>query len=112
GRFVMVYDFPSDRMVPLRDADGHTMYLTGDGASPEGDRPFLDAIDMQTGRTRVTTTNLSHRLPIQRARALSPGASRPPSRRISSGVRRGVMLSPSSRSLPIRHRRLLVLRAN
>src|SRR6185437_11227680 len=49
GRFVMVYDFPSDRMVPLRDADGHTMYLTGDGASPEGDRPFLDAIDMQTG---------------------------------------------------------------
>ena len=49
GRFVMVYDFPSDRMVPLRGADGHTMYLTGDGASPEGDRPFLDAIDMQTG---------------------------------------------------------------
>jgi len=49
GRFVMVYDFASDRMVPLRAADGHTMYLTGDGGSPEGDRPFLDAINMQDG---------------------------------------------------------------
>lgn len=49
GRFVMVYDFTDDRMVPLRATDGHTMYLTGDGASPEGDRPFLDAIDMQNG---------------------------------------------------------------
>ena len=52
GQFVMVYDFASDRMVPLRAADGHTMYLTGDGASPEGDRPFLDAIDMQNGNKR------------------------------------------------------------
>ena len=49
GRFVMVYDLSNDRMVPLRAADGHTMYLTGDGASPAGDRPFLDAIDMQSG---------------------------------------------------------------
>jgi len=49
GRFVMVYDAASDRMVPLRGADGHTMYLTGDGASAEGDRPFLDAIDMRDG---------------------------------------------------------------
>ncbi|HWG33612.1 MAG TPA: prolyl oligopeptidase family serine peptidase [Gemmatimonadaceae bacterium] len=52
GRFVMVYDATSDRMVPLRAADGHTMYLTGDGASAEGDRPFLDAIDMQNGAKR------------------------------------------------------------
>ncbi|MES2359127.1 MAG: prolyl oligopeptidase family serine peptidase [Gemmatimonadota bacterium] len=52
GRFVMVYDAASDRLVPLRSADGHTMYLTGDGASAEGDRPFLDAIDMQNGSKR------------------------------------------------------------
>lgn len=52
GRFVMVYDLASDRMAPLRAADGHTMYLTGDGASPEGDRPYLDAIDMQNGNKR------------------------------------------------------------
>lgn len=52
GQFVMVYDFASDRMVPLRAADGHTMYLTGDGASADGDHPFLDAIDMQNGSTR------------------------------------------------------------
>jgi dipeptidyl aminopeptidase/acylaminoacyl peptidase len=51
GRFVRVYDFASDRMVPLRSADGSTFYLTGDGASPAGDRPFLDAIDMKTGST-------------------------------------------------------------
>lgn len=61
GRFVMVYDFASDRMVPLRAADGHTMYLTGDGASPEGDRPFLDAIDMQNGsRHRIWQNTGDH----------------------------------------------------
>jgi dipeptidyl aminopeptidase/acylaminoacyl peptidase len=49
GRFARVYDFASDRMVPLRAADGNTLYLLGDGASPEGDRPFLDAIDMRNG---------------------------------------------------------------
>ncbi len=49
GRFARVYDFATDRLVPLRAADGHTLYLLGDGASPEGDRPFLDAIDMRTG---------------------------------------------------------------
>lgn len=48
GRFVRVYDFGSDRMVPLRAPDGRTLYLLGDGASVEGDRPFLDAIDIQS----------------------------------------------------------------
>jgi dipeptidyl aminopeptidase/acylaminoacyl peptidase len=52
GRFVRVYDFASDRQVPLRAADGHTFYLLGDGASSEGDRPFLDAIDMENGNKR------------------------------------------------------------
>ncbi len=49
GRLVRVYDAASDRLVPLRTADGQTFYLTGDGASPSGDRPFVDAIDLKTG---------------------------------------------------------------
>lgn len=49
GRLVRVYDVASDRLVPLRTADGQTFYLTGDGASPSGDRPFVDAIDLKTG---------------------------------------------------------------
>jgi dipeptidyl aminopeptidase/acylaminoacyl peptidase len=34
--------------------DGHQIYLRGDGASPEGDRPFLDQLDL----TDVTTRRL------------------------------------------------------
>jgi dipeptidyl aminopeptidase/acylaminoacyl peptidase len=34
--------------------DGHQIYLRGDGASPEGDRPFLDQMDL----TDVTTRRL------------------------------------------------------
>ena len=49
GRFARVYDYASDRMVPLRAVDGHTFYLLGDGASAEGDRPFLDSFDMRDG---------------------------------------------------------------
>jgi dipeptidyl aminopeptidase/acylaminoacyl peptidase len=31
--------------------DGHTLFLTGQGASPEGNRPFLRTLDLQTGET-------------------------------------------------------------
>jgi dipeptidyl aminopeptidase/acylaminoacyl peptidase len=34
--------------------DGHQIYLRGDGASPDGDRPFLDQLDL----TEVTTRRL------------------------------------------------------
>ena len=30
---------------------GDTIYLAGDGASPQGSRPFLDRLDLSTGRT-------------------------------------------------------------
>lgn len=30
---------------------GKTLYLTGQGASPEGDRPFIDSYDLKTGKT-------------------------------------------------------------
>ena len=39
------------RPVMLRTADGRHAYLVGEGASPEGDRPFLDRIELATGRT-------------------------------------------------------------
>ncbi|MBL8996351.1 MAG: S9 family peptidase [Gemmatimonadetes bacterium] len=32
-------------------ADGNSAFLSGNGASPEGDRPFLDRIDLATGKT-------------------------------------------------------------
>jgi dipeptidyl aminopeptidase/acylaminoacyl peptidase len=31
--------------------DGTTLHLTGSGASPEGDRPFFDALDLKSGET-------------------------------------------------------------
>lgn len=37
----------------LRRADGgKTLFLVGEGASPEGDRPFLDAFDLATRKSR------------------------------------------------------------
>jgi dipeptidyl aminopeptidase/acylaminoacyl peptidase len=39
------------RDVILTAGDGNTIFLIGDGASPEGDRPFLDARDLSTGET-------------------------------------------------------------
>lgn len=32
-------------------ADGRSAFLTGSGASPEGDRPFLDRLDLATGKS-------------------------------------------------------------
>jgi dipeptidyl aminopeptidase/acylaminoacyl peptidase len=40
------------RPVLLRSADAGRIYLAGPGASPEGDRPFLDEYDLTTGATR------------------------------------------------------------
>ncbi|MEM7356535.1 MAG: prolyl oligopeptidase family serine peptidase, partial [Acidobacteriota bacterium] len=39
---------PLGRPVLRTSDDGSTLYLVGDGASPEGDRPFLDAYDLET----------------------------------------------------------------
>jgi len=45
---------PNGHTVLLTDQHRQTIYLTGDGASPEGDRPFIDAFDV----TSKTTTRL------------------------------------------------------
>src|SRR5712675_1703020 len=51
GTWVYVLDPANDRFVPLRSSDGKSLYLRGDGASAEGDRPFLDRFDIATGKT-------------------------------------------------------------
>lgn len=38
------------RPVLLTSRDGKFAYLTGDGASPEGDRPFIDRLELATGK--------------------------------------------------------------
>lgn len=40
----------------LVDADGESIYRLGEGASPEGDRPFLDKVNLRAG----TSTRLFH----------------------------------------------------
>lgn len=42
---------PNGTRVLLTSGDGRRAYLEGPGGSPEGDRPFLDEIDLSTGRT-------------------------------------------------------------
>ena len=40
------------RYVLLTDKKGETLYLTGTGASPEGNRPFVDSYDLASGETK------------------------------------------------------------
>jgi dipeptidyl aminopeptidase/acylaminoacyl peptidase len=51
GNLVYVQDPASDRYIPLRSSDGKYLYLRGSGASPEGDRPFLDRFDLTTAKS-------------------------------------------------------------
>jgi dipeptidyl aminopeptidase/acylaminoacyl peptidase len=51
GAFVTVASGRYGRRVVLTTLDGRYAYLTGAGASAEGDRPFLDRIELATGKT-------------------------------------------------------------
>jgi dipeptidyl aminopeptidase/acylaminoacyl peptidase len=51
GSWVLVQDPATERFVPLRSTDGRYLYLRGTGASPEGDRPFIDRFDVATNKT-------------------------------------------------------------
>ena len=51
GQWVLVPDPVTDRLVPLRSSDGKYLYLRGNGASPEGEKPFLDRFDIATGKS-------------------------------------------------------------
>jgi dipeptidyl aminopeptidase/acylaminoacyl peptidase len=49
GSFVTDQNSYGRRVLYFGD-NGKTMYLTGQGASPEGDRPFIDKYDIKTGK--------------------------------------------------------------
>ncbi|HET7696095.1 MAG TPA: prolyl oligopeptidase family serine peptidase [Vicinamibacterales bacterium] len=53
GSLMYRYDLASDRQLPITSPDGRFYYLTGPGASKEkdGDRPYLDRMEIATGRT-------------------------------------------------------------
>jgi dipeptidyl aminopeptidase/acylaminoacyl peptidase len=50
GLWVLVLDPVTDRLVPLRSSDGKYLYLRGNGASPEGEKPFIDRFNLATGK--------------------------------------------------------------
>ena len=50
GSFVTTRDARGRQVLHLTP-DGQSAFLRGTGASPEGDRPFLDKIDLASGRT-------------------------------------------------------------
>jgi dipeptidyl aminopeptidase/acylaminoacyl peptidase len=50
GSPVMVRN-PQGRLVLQTTDDGKSLFLTSSGASPEGDRPFLDIYDLDTGES-------------------------------------------------------------
>ena len=43
---------PTGKRVLLTADDGKTLFLAGEGASPEGNRPFLDELDLTTQETK------------------------------------------------------------
>lgn len=43
---------PNGRAVLMTAEGGNILYLVGDGASPEGNRPFLDRFDLRTGSSQ------------------------------------------------------------
>jgi dipeptidyl aminopeptidase/acylaminoacyl peptidase len=51
GRPVMTATPTGDQVV-LQSADGRYLYLAGPGASPQGEHPFLDRLDLRTLRTQ------------------------------------------------------------
>ena len=53
GNLMYQYDPASDRQVPITSPDGRYFYLTGPGASKDkdGDRPYLDRMEVATGKT-------------------------------------------------------------
>jgi dipeptidyl aminopeptidase/acylaminoacyl peptidase len=53
GNLMFQYDPAADRSLPITSPDGRWYYLTGPGASKEkdGDRPYLDRMDIATGKT-------------------------------------------------------------
>ena len=65
GNFVMTTDARGQSVLALAP-DGKSAFLIGQGASPEGDRPFLDRLDLASGKaTRLFhSTAPSYEVPV------------------------------------------------
>jgi len=107
--------FPITRMTATGDVaiqrTGDWIYLSGTGASPQGDRPFLDRLNLITrkrsgcGAPTRSTTNRDRVARRRRERVSSPGVSPAPSRPITSCARGpSCGRSPLSRIPPAAHR--------
>jgi dipeptidyl aminopeptidase/acylaminoacyl peptidase len=60
GRFVKVHNLQG-MPVLLTTRDRRSAFLMGEGASPEGDRPFVDRLDLQSGKaTRLFRSEAPH----------------------------------------------------
>jgi len=82
GSFVTTMG-PFGRSVLLLSADGASAYLTGAGASEEGDRPFLDRLDLRSAKTtRLWRSAAPHYEEV--VAVLDPAASRLITRREST----------------------------
>jgi dipeptidyl aminopeptidase/acylaminoacyl peptidase len=51
GALLYKYDVASDRSLPVMSSDRRYFYLSGTGASKTGDRPYLDRMEIATGKT-------------------------------------------------------------
>ncbi|UTH73729.1 prolyl oligopeptidase family serine peptidase [Chromobacterium sp. IIBBL 290-4] len=51
GSPAMVFNHDGQRLLQI-GADGDSLYLLGDGASPEGDRPFIDQLSLSTKQSK------------------------------------------------------------
>ncbi|NIO27718.1 MAG: prolyl oligopeptidase family serine peptidase [Candidatus Latescibacteria bacterium] len=50
--YPLMRELPNGHSVLLTSEQGNTIYLVGDGASPEGDRPFIDSYDLMRKETK------------------------------------------------------------
>jgi dipeptidyl aminopeptidase/acylaminoacyl peptidase len=74
GRPVMT-PTPAGDLVLLQSTDGRYLYLAGQGASPQGQHPFLDRLDLKTLRTRRLFASADPYYEVVLA-VLDPGATR------------------------------------
>ena len=99
---------PPDRRgarVLLTSPDGGSLYLSGAGASPDGDLPFLDRLDLEDGTTerlwRCAAPSYEFAVDLidPREGCCSPGANRPPSRPTTSSA--GCRRTSACRRVPV-----------
>jgi dipeptidyl aminopeptidase/acylaminoacyl peptidase len=92
---------PSGDQVLLQSADGRYLYLSGPGASPQGEHPFLDRLDLRTLRTQRLFASADPYYEVVLA-VLDPGATRILTSRESQAGPANVFLRDLGRRTPPR----------